>query len=255
LLASPWIHLNNQHPSTALREIITYGMYKQVLVPPDDPVNAPFRTQYEAIIRQDAPKGRLPLAGLSVIGEGRHEFIKRFSAVYIQAGLMNLIAAHPGRYMAGVIRTFIHFLGVPDYRPDNENWQFSQYVFQLWPLDGNFQHVPGWIGSLKQFEPKPYGGGAFIGRLFGVLSPLYTWFVLLSSLVSCWWFVAALRGGNARGLTMAGIPLAFLLLHSLTIMTWARHAFPAYPLMIANSITLASLALRGWVNKRMPDTL
>jgi hypothetical protein len=28
-----------------------------------------------------------------------------------------------------------------------------------------------------------------------------------------------------------------------------------YPLMIANCVTLASLAVRGWLNKRMPDTL
>ncbi len=255
LLAYPWIHLSNQHPSTAPLETITNGMYKQVLMPPDDPVNAPLRVQYGAIIRQDAPQGRLPLDGLSIAGEDRPQFIKHLSAIYIQAGLLRLIATHPGRYLAGVIRTFIYFLGVPHHRPDDENWHFSQYVFQLWPLDQNFQHVPGWISSLKQFEPKLYGGGAFIGKLFGVLGPLYTGFVLLSSLVSSWWFVAAFRGGNARGLIMAGIPLAFLFLHSLTMMAAARYAFPVYPLMMANCITLASLAGRGWVNKRMPDTL
>jgi hypothetical protein len=255
LLAYPWIHLSNQHPTTAPLETITNGMYKQILVPPSDPVNAPLRTQYEAIIQQDTPKGRLPLDGLSIVGEGRYAFIKRLSAVYIQAGLLKLIAAHPGRYVAGVTRAFIHFLGVPHHVPDDENWQFSHYVFQLWSPGQNFPHVPGWISDLKRFEPKPYGGGAFIGRLFGVLNPLYIPFVLLSSLVSLWWFLASLRGGNATGLIMAGIPLAFLFLHSLTMMAAARYAFPVYPLMIANCVTLTSLAIRGWVNKRMPDTL
>lgn len=255
LLAYPWIHLSNQHPTTAQLETVTTGMYKQIMVPPSDPVNAPLRTQYEAIIQQDAPMGRLPLDGLSIVGEGRFAFIKRLSAVYIQTGLMKLIAAHPGRYVAGVTRAFIHFLGVPHHVPDDENWQFSGYVFQLWSSDQSFPHTPGWISGLKQFKPKPYGGGAFIGRFFGVLGPLYIPFVLLCSIVSLWWFFAALRGGNATGLVMAGIPLAFLLLHSLTMMAAARYAFPVYPLMIANCVTLASFAIRGWVNKRMTDTL
>jgi 4-amino-4-deoxy-L-arabinose transferase-like glycosyltransferase len=256
LLAYPWVRLSNQHPSSAQLETVTNGMYKYVLVPPDDPVNAPLRAQYMVIIRQDAPHRRLPLDGLSIVGEGRFEFIKRLSAVYMQAGLLKLIAAHPGRYLKAVIRAFIYFLGFPQrHAPDDENWHFSRSVFHLWPPEQNFQHLPGWIGGLKQFEPRAYGGGAFTGRLFDALGPIYLGFVLLSSLASCWWFVTALRGGNARGLIMAGIPLALLFLHSLTMMAASRYAFPVYPLMMANGITLVSLAVRGWVNKRRPETL
>ncbi len=256
LLVSPWIYLNSLHPSTGQLETITQGMYKQVLAPPDDPVNASLRSQYEKFIRQDTGgTGRLPLDGLSIVGQERFNFIKRISAIYIQAGPLKLITKYPGRYVAGVIRSFIYFLGVPHHRLDDENWHFSQYVFQLWPPEYNFQHLPGWIGSLKQFEPKPYGGGGFVGRFFSALGPLYIGLVLLSSFASCWWFVTALRGGNVRGLIMAGIPLAFLSLHALTMMAAARYAFPTYPLMMANSITLVSLAVRGWVNKRMPETL
>ncbi len=255
LLAWPWIHLSNQHPSTATLETMTNGMYKQILVPPDDPVNAPLRAQYRDIIQQDIPRGGLPLDGLSIVGEGRHAFLKRLSAVYIQEGLIKLILAHPARYAAGVTRAFIYFLGVPHHRPDDENWHFSQYVFQTWPPDESFQHMPGWISELKQFEPKRYEGGAFTGKLFGLLGPLYIPFVLLSSLLSVWWFFAALREGNATGVVMAGVPLAFLFLHALTMMAAARYAFPVYPLMIANGVTLTSLAFRGWINKRMPDTL
>jgi hypothetical protein len=140
------------------------------------------------------------------------------------------------------------------HAPD-ENRRFSQSVFQLWPPDQDFQHAPGWISDLKQFEPKPYTGGAFTGRLFGALGPFYTWFVLLSSIVSLWWFFATLRGGNTRGLIMAGIPLAFLFLHPLKMTAVTRYIFPTYPLMMANCVALASFAVRGWINKRMPDTL
>lgn len=256
LLAYPWIHLSNRQRSTAQLETMTNGMYKYVLVPPDDPVNAPLRTQYEAIIRQDAPDGKLPLDGLFLVGKGRSQFIKQLSAVYIQAGLLKLIAVHPGRYLAGVIRTFIYFLGFSQrHVPDDENSHFSQSLFQLWPPEQNFQHLSDWVGGLKQFAPKVYVGGGFVGKLFGALEPIYLGFVLLSSLISCWWFVAALRGGNARGLIMAGIPLALLLLHSLMMMAASRYAFPVYPLMMANCITLASLAVRGWINKRRSETL
>jgi hypothetical protein len=256
LLAYPWQHPASQHPSSkASLETLTSGMYKQILVPPDDPVNSPLHGQYQAIIQQDIPKGRIPLDGLSIVGEGRHAFIKRLSAVYIQAGLLKLILSHPRRYAMGVARTFIYFLGVPHHRPDDENWHFSQDVFELWPATQNFGNVPGWLGDLKQFEPKSYSGGSFVGKVFGALGPLYIGFVLVSSVVSVWWFLASVKGGNTTGLIMAGLPLAFLFLHALTMMSLTRYAFPVYPQMIANSVTLASLALRGWFHKRMPDTL
>lgn len=73
-------------------------------------------------------------------------------------------------------------------------------------------------------------------------------FILLLSLLSSWWFLVSLREGNPIGLAMTGIPLTFLLFQVLN----RRDAFPAYPLLIANSITLGSLAFRGWINKRRP---
>ena len=255
LLVYPWLRLSSRHPSTASLETITNGMYKQIMVPPDDPVNAPLRAKYKAIIQEDIPNGRMPLDGLSIVGEGRFAFLKRLSAVYIQAGLTKLILAHPKRYFLGVTRTFVHFLGVPHHVADDENWQFSGIVFQIWPATQNFHNVPGWMSDLTQFEPRSYGGGGFVGKLFGALGPPYTGLVLLSSVLSLWWFLVSLKEGNTTGLVMAGVPLAFLFLHALTMMGASRYAFPVYPQMIANTMTLAHLALRGWMDKRTPNTL
>lgn len=78
--------------------------------------------------------------------------------------------------------------------------------------------------------------------------PLYLPFALLCTLVSSWWFFICLKEGNSIGLIMTGAPLAFLFFQILN----RRDAFPAYPLLIANCVTLLSLALRGWINKRIP---
>lgn len=78
--------------------------------------------------------------------------------------------------------------------------------------------------------------------------PLYLPFALLFTLVSSWWFLICLKEGNPIGLMMTGMPLVFLLFQVLH----RRDAFPAYPLLVANCVTLLSLALRGWINKRIP---
>ena len=78
--------------------------------------------------------------------------------------------------------------------------------------------------------------------------PLYLPLILLLTLISSWWLFISLKESNPIGLAMTGIPLVFLLLQVLN----GRDAFPAYPLLIANCVTLLSLALRGWINKRIP---
>jgi len=74
--------------------------------------------------------------------------------------------------------------------------------------------------------------------------------ILLLSLLSSWWFFASLKQVNPIGLVMTGIPLAFLFFQVLS----RGDAFAAYPLLLANCVTLLSLAYRGWINKRIPGT-
>ena len=249
LLAAPWIHLSSQHPSDLL-EVVTTGMYKQVLVQPGDPIFGALGPAYRKIVDQEASP-RLPIDGLSILGEGRHAFLKQLHKAYVRAGVAQLIFHHPGRYLKAVIRSFFYFLGVPDHRGDDENWQFSRFVFLSWPPSQEFTNVPLWIPALDtQFPSIQYRGGAALGSVLLALLRAYDFLVLPASAISALWLVLAIRQGNATAFALTAIPLALIVLHALTMMSAARYAFPIYPLMLANLITVLALACRGWAGKR-----
>ncbi len=250
LLVYPWIRLSSKHPSD-IKEVFTTGMYKQVMVPPENPLFGPLGPRYRQIVRDEVGEGHLAPDGLSMVGEGRHEFLKQLHQAYLRAGIGRLVLQYPGRYIAGVLRSFIYFLGVPHHRGDDENWNFSRFVFLAWPQTATFENVPNWIPEYNaQFQPQHYGGGAALGTLLLQLLSLYVPLVLVCSVVSLCWLVVAIRQGNGVVFALTAIPLALIALHALTMMSAGRYAFPIYPLMLANTVTLLGLSCQGWRQKR-----
>jgi hypothetical protein len=255
LLAYPWIHLTNKHPSTDLLEAVTTGMYKQVLVPPNDPMLGELGDRYRSIIKEDTGGKALPLDGLSIVGEGRLAYLKRLSKLYIGTGLLKLIRKHPVRYIGGVCRSFVYLLGVPHHRGDDENWSFSYWVFEVWPAGLDFEHTLGWIPEYsKQFAAQQYTGGAALGRALRGLSVAYIPLLLAGSITTLWWFAVSVQQCDAVPFAISSVPLSFVLLHSLTLMAASRYAFPVYPILLANFIALTALSHQGWKKKRMLDS-
>ena len=239
-LAYPWRWLTAQYMPGGYAGFLAAGMFKQVLVRPSDPVLASVRTEYEAAIQHDSVRGKLPLDGVTI---GNHaklmdDYIRAVSA----AGVARMIRRYPVRYAVRVFKSFIFFLGVPDHRVDDENWNFSRAVFDLWPGDENFEQTLGWVPSLTQFAPQHYGGGALVGKFFGGLMPVYTWLVLFCSIVSLGWMLVSLFQADSVGLALTAIPFALLFLHALTLQAADRYAFPVYPLMLANLVVIIRLA-------------
>jgi hypothetical protein len=255
LLAYPWIHLTNKHPSTDLLETVTTGMYKQVLVPPNDPILGELGDRYRSIINEDTGGKPIPLDGLSIVGEGRLAYLKQLSKVYLRAGLIKLIRKHPVRYVSGVCRSFVYFLGIPHHRGDDENWSFSYWVFEVWPTGLDFEHTLGWIPEYsKQFPAKHYTGGAVLGSALRGLSVAYIPLLLAGSAITLWWFAVSVRQCDPIPLAISSVPLSFLMLHALALMAASRYAFPVYPILLANLITLTALSYQGRKRKRMLDS-
>ncbi len=245
LLAYPWKHLTDKHMPGGYYGFIAVGMFKEVLVAPDDPVLAPVRAEYKAAIEHDSINGRLPLDGVTI---GFHEaLINRILPLLTREGIARLILRHPFRYLEGVAKSMIFFLGVPDHRVDDENWNFSHSVFVLWPSAESLDRMLGWDAKFLQFAPRPYGGGAFVGRILDDLLPVYTWVVLGASMASFVWMIVSIKLADPIGFTLTAIPFALLFVHALTLMAADRYAFPVYPLMLANlimTIRLSGLSFR-----------
>lgn len=245
LLASPWSHLTQKHAPGTYNGFLLAGMFKQVLVRPSDPLLAPLRAEYEAAIQQDSVHGRLPLDGVTI--GGHQALMEKYIRTLSTVGAGRLIRKYPLRYFVRAVKSMIFFLGVPDHRVDDENWNFSHAVFTLWPPTQSMDRALGWDGKFAQFAPRSYRGGAWTGRLFDGLLPVYTWVVLASSLISLGWMVVSIKQANPIGLTLTLIPFAFLFLHALTLQAADRYAFPVYPLILANLVVVlrwSALALQ-----------
>ncbi len=223
LLAYPWKHLTNKHLPGSYYGFVAVGMFKEVLVPPDDPILAPIRADYKAAIEHDSINGRLPLDGVTI---GSHEaLISRIIPLFAREGVGRLIRRHPLRYLEGVAKSMVFFLGVPDHQVDDENWNFSHFVFALWPSVESLDRTLGWDAKFVQFAPRPYGGGAFAGRMLDGLMPIYTWVVLGASMASFVWMVVSIKLADPIGFTLTAIPFALLFVHALTLMAADRYGF------------------------------
>jgi 4-amino-4-deoxy-L-arabinose transferase-like glycosyltransferase len=248
LLAYPWMHLTAEHRRGAYDDFVAQGMFRQVVVPLDDPLLARVRAEYRDAIEHDVVNGRLPLDGVTI--GGHTELLNKIRPLFARAGVWRLIRRHPFRYVEGVAKSMIFFLGVPDHRVDDENWNFSHAVFTVWPATDTLDRSVGWDPKFVQFAPKAYVGGAFVGKAFDALMPVYTWLVLASTIVSFIWMVVSLKQGETIGLALTAIPFALLLVHALTLQAADRYALPVYPLMLANFVVLIRLIWLGFVRKR-----
>jgi len=248
LLACPWMHLAAKYSHGAYDDFIAQGMFRQVLVPLDDPLLAPVRAEYKAAIEHDSVNGRLPLDGVTI--GGYTELLNKMRSLFANAGVWGLIGRHPLRYVEGVAKSMVFFLGVPDHRVDDENWNFSHAVFTLWPATDTLDRMIGWDPKFVQFAPNPYGGGALVGRLFAHLLHGYTWLVLAASIASFIWMMVSLKEAEPIGLTLTAIPFTLLLVHALTLQAADRYALPVYPVMLANFVVIVQLMLLGFVRKR-----
>ncbi len=245
LLAYPWKHLTDKYLPGSYYGFVAVGMFKEVLVAPDDPILSSVSAEYKAAIEHDSINGRLPLDGVTI---GSHEaLINRMIPLFTREGVGRLIRRHPLRYLEGVAKSMIFFLGVPDHRVDDENWNFSHSVFTLWPSAESLDRMLGWDTKFVQFAPRPYGGGAMVGRILDGLMPVYTWVVLAASMASLVWMVVSIKFADPIGFALTAIPFALLFVHALTLMASDRYALPVYPLMLANlmmMIRLGGLSLR-----------
>ena len=240
LAAYPWLAIAPQKgPDTAL----PIGAFKQALIPPGDPSLGSLNARYEIAVQSCSPKGTLSFAGLRAVGPNS-DLMQNVVGVVRRIGMGHLILKYPSRYIAGVARTAIFFLGLRGYPEEDENSFFSHAVFRDWPPGQTLEQAVGWNKSLDQFSPEEYSGGGGLGSVFDVLFPVYSWGILVASSLSLGWLIWSIWKANVLGITMAGIPFAFLFVHALTLLTAVRYVVPIQPLFLANLVILVCLVLR-----------
>jgi hypothetical protein len=246
--AYPWLAIAPQKgPDTAL----PIGAYKQALIPPGDPSLGSLNTRYAIAVQSCSTNGRLSFAGLRAFGPNS-DLMPEVVALVKRIGMGHLIVEYPFRYLAGVVRTAIFFLGLRGYPEEDENNFFSHAVFRDWPTGQTMEEAVGWNKSLDQFTPEQYSGGGELGRVLDVLFPVYNWGILAASSLSFGWLFSSIWKANVLGITMAGIPIAFLLLHALTLLTAVRYVVPIQPLFLGNLVIVVFLSSQRVLRRAQP---
>jgi hypothetical protein len=239
LLAYPWTRIAAQRIGETKNRVLGYGMAMQAVIPPGDPRLGSLAAPYSRAIAEANSDGRFRTDGLPLATN--RDTILGIGEIVNQVGPAAIIMDYPLRYLRGYIRTLIVYLGYPRFPPGSESEPFSIGVFIQWPPSYTLAKSLGWH-EVEAFAPPSYGGGAALGSTLHRLSPFYTWLVLCSTLASLLWMIASVWNGNAVAMTMVGVPLGYLVLHALTLMSVNRYSFPTYPLFLACAICAAKPA-------------
>ena len=254
LMALPWLRLTAKYSPGAKDMVLSLGMYKQVVVPPDDPALKLVRAQYEHAIKKHSKNGSLPLDGIAVVDT--YDLSIEVSSAIQRAGAAKLIKKYPLRYAGAVVKSAEYFLGIPWYRSqDDENGNLTGAILAIWPSSEDMSAIPGWNSDIAGLKPEKYGGGALMGRALASLLPAYTWLVWAGALSSLFLLFYALVKRETVLLTLTLIPLSFVLMHALTTLAEDRYAFPVYPLFLTNLILAIKLTAETLIRRGRGNAL
>jgi 4-amino-4-deoxy-L-arabinose transferase-like glycosyltransferase len=236
LLCYPWTRIASRRIAEMKNVVLGYGMAIQGVIPADDPRLGKLGPKYAEAMAEATTGGTLRTEGLRV---GTYfQTILGIGVMVNKVGPARIVKDYPARYLRGYIRTLIVYMGYPRFPIESESEPFSTGVFGQWPASYTLDKSLGWR-EVEEFPAQVYGGGAALGTWLHRLSPFYTWLVLCSTFGSLVWFVISVFKGDTVAMTMTGVPLGYLVLHALTLMSVSRYPFPTYPLLLACAICAA----------------
>ena len=243
LLAYPW----ERNPMVSVRagqSVLLYGLVKSAVLPPDDPILGNAAPAYRRAIEDSLSDGRLPMTGLQNGGE-----VPVLDAIYgdgpwAPSIFLRVVRTHPIRYLKGVGRNLLLFTELSGFQNDNSDWRAAA----LSPKSSLTQGLTSFPILGEEFRRDT--SSSLTSRVLRQLSPFYDLLLLLGF----WATVAALIMGiwrqNLIIVTFTALPLAFILLHALVLMSEARMAFPAYPLFLVNLVMLRCWLSRDFARKQ-----
>ncbi len=241
LLAYPW--QRNPRVTKRTESVLLYGLAKQVVIPPEDPVWANATAVYKDALDRSMVQGRLPLSGVQ--DQLVYRPLDSIQAYAPQAGsiFVQSILRYPRRYAGGLVRTSLLFAGA------GSRWESDTARFREGVLSGAAvvsPHPPGF--PPLDIEMTQHTGPSLFASALASASPVYDRLVFLGVPATFLIFVIALCRKDPAGLAFGSIPLAFLLLNTLVLSSQDRIAAPAYPLLLVNLVSLP-----GWLWAEPPQ--
>ncbi|HEY7338567.1 MAG TPA: hypothetical protein VH639_27010 [Bryobacteraceae bacterium] len=230
ILAYPW----QRYPKVSERNghVLLFGLVKQDVLPPDDPILSPSTAAaYDVAVGRSLSNEKLPYTGIqngrewSVIGPIYH-YGSTAGSIFLR-----VIRTHPRRYLDGVERNLILYSGFGGFANDNailRNQVLYSYGRKIDP-------GPEWFPPLGvEFQRNTVS--SITSRLLLALSPVYDWLVLFAFVATVLTGILAIWRLDTTLMAFTLLPLAFILLHAILLMSQDRMALPTYPILLINLV-------------------
>ncbi|MGQ0505685.1 MAG: hypothetical protein ACT4TC_10240 [Myxococcaceae bacterium] len=225
---------------------LLYGLSKQAVFPPEDPLVAPVREAYENAIAGSRNGRRLDVGGLT---RGLHWPIFMHVITFADEGAHlfgNTIVKHPGRYLRGVGRGLLLYLGARTI--DSENSYYVSRIFdgdRITKLDlPESLLTPEMVATFVRPVPD-----SKLAQALGRLRVPYRLLFVFGAIMTLLGFALGLRYLEAELLAITGLPLAWVVVHALTLMSSDRLTVPAQLVMYVNVVAVPAWCFR-WYRSR-----
>ena len=244
VLAYPWNRALEHSPDRDVGGyFLLYGLLKQAVLPPEEPILGPVRPAYEAAIQKSTQKGKLDIAGINQYA--LYEFMDKILTPHACDGqriFRQALLTWPGRYSRGVLNTCLLFLGCK--AADDDNRVFFNCVIAEAETGGKVLGVDHPLARQLELAFAQRTTPSVVSNLLVGLEPLYSvllplgWFILLAGLIlGCWQRNWPLIGWCA-------LPLVYLLMYALVLLAHNRYVAPVYPFVLASLAVVPALAWR-----------
>ncbi len=246
ILALPWKHLGYLKDPKLMEmrqaDVLAVGLFNQLVIHPEDDFIGPdLAPAYTDLVNRSLVNGKLPLDGVggAVQGIVSHR-IGRFMS---ESGFFDQVRKHPVRYIKGVARTTLIFFGAPGHNLI-ENKTFLAH------LTPDQKNAPA-----KIYKPPPsldaqieerFGqrtGWSVVNRVLLWIDPVYDVLIVLGMLATIAALALGIRRADLRLLTAAALPLGFIAMYALVLLSADRYAFPVYAAALANLFHCTALWL------------
>ena len=246
LASKPWDRYSD--PMLVRDVALRQGIVRQALLPPDDPIAAPYRAEYQQAIDQSMAGGNfysgVAWHSLNTISP------KLFSQYPLEQSpslFWSLARRYPERYLAGLFRTILFFSGFPGSESDNRIYRdqvFSTTVNGAKISDGP-EPLRGRIAAQFGQSTTP---SVLLHGLRMLFAP-YDLLLILAAFTTAAGFVCALILRHAAIFVLTALPLVYLLSYAVSLVSIDRFMLPVYPIMLANLIVLPVLVARRFRDK------
>jgi hypothetical protein len=251
--AYPWKLISIDGNRRVAQQII-WGFVKQAAIPLNSPLLGTAADKYSESIKQSLNNGHLMMDGV----RSDPLFYDVAFTIYKEYGsrlgdfLGPAILKAPQRYLKRVIATVLYFTGFPGL--ESENQAFADMVLsddtgsKLWPGPENIRQ-----DTERDFS-RPGGMNFSLPIVLRWLNPLFSVLTITGWVATVFIFIVGFLKRDTRLLAFSTIPLAFSLMHALTLMANDRFIVPVHPLVLVNLVLALSILFHPLKRAIRPGT-